>query len=66
MLCVKIFLSSPAKFHRLQSQSSFDVVTELRRMNKISLQGERDLKHAIAVSCEARLNVSVKREGNAT
>ena len=55
---VTIFLSALGKYFQLESQSSFDIVTELRKMEKVSEQGEHDLKSAIATACEARLKVS--------
>ena len=57
-----LFILALGKFYRTDSLSCFDIVNELAVKEKISINAKHKLMFAVAIACEIRLNVYMKKK----
>ena len=57
-----IFISALGTFHGIKEASCFDIITRLREKELISREEKHHLQYAVAVACEVRLKIYMKRE----
>ena len=53
---ITLFVSALGRLHGLRQNSSFSIIAELRRRNKLSQQAAHKLAHSVAVACHIRLS----------